>query len=98
MTSLHLFVTQLLCFSHQQLHTEMKASLESKIASMEALIQEKTTSGERAKSELDNTIHKMQLLESRLTEAQSELINSNRKYTDLHETFVQKVSNTVISL
>lgn len=78
------------------MHEEMKTAMDSKIHSMEALIQEKTTSLDRTLSENEQLRHKTQGLESRLTDNQSELTEANKKYDDLHQNFVQKVSGMLV--
>ena len=74
------------------MHTEMKTAMESKISSMEALIQEKTGTLDRTLTENEQLQHKTQTLESRLTDSQTELSEANKKYSDLHQNFVERVS------
>lgn len=74
------------------MHNEMKTAMDSKIHSMEALIQEKTQSLDRLLVENEQFQHKNQSLESRLSDNQSELTEANKKYDDLHQNFVQRVS------
>ncbi|KAF6018010.1 hypothetical protein EB796_023691 [Bugula neritina] len=73
------------------MHNEMKNAMESKVQSMEALIQEKTTSLDRILSENEQLQHKTQTLESRLSAIQTELTESTKKYDELHQNFVQKI-------
>lgn len=69
----------------------MKTAMESKISSMEALIQEKTGTLDRTLAENEQLQHKTQTLESRLADSQTELSEANKKYTDLHQNFVERV-------
>jgi len=78
-------------FRASAMHNEMKNAMESKVQSMEALIQEKTTSLDRILSENEQLQHKTQTLESRLSAIQTELTESTKKYDELHQNFVQKV-------
>ncbi|XP_067928545.1 early endosome antigen 1-like [Watersipora subatra] len=73
------------------LHEEMKTAMDSKIHSMEELMQEKTTSFDRALSDNEQLQHKILTIETRLSESQTELLEANKKYDDLHQNFVQRI-------
>ena len=77
------------------MHDEMKTAMDSKINSMEALIQEKTTSLDRILAENEQLQHKTESLETRLANSQTELVEANKKYDDLHQNFVQRVSVSI---
>lgn len=73
------------------MHTDLKTAMQSKVQTLESVVQDKTSNIDKWANDSKQLQHKNETLESRLEHAQTEMKEATRKYDELHSNFVQKV-------